>query len=264
MGDRPKRVGHCRGGQVINNQIESVSPGANAEHAIQNGAWVWSNLIQGDFSDSVINGPNVAIGNVYRNAATTSTGDVFISVWNTDDCLIIGNYAPNPTFSTAMYYSGNSTDARFVGNTRGSFDVVGTRTRWNGVIGGGPLGGVDTDAIADADVSEGDEAVSNTVDEVLVRFDGSNWKAQGTVSGTYTGDGTATQSVALGFEPEWVAIEEASGDYEILRRGMSRAVLAGSSMPGSFSLTASGFDVGNGTGDQDPNTNSETYNFAAG
>lgn len=157
-------------------------------------------------------------------------------------------------------------DPDISGNSGGDI-IAGTRTKWDGVIAGGPIGGTDlssTSGQVDNDLGVHD-GTGTLPDNVYCLWDGSNWRPLSPVTFTYTGDGTATQTVAADFQFETVQIEEADNpDIELLRRGDTRVVLSGSSMPGSFSINSDGgFDVGNGTGDQDPNTDTETYNVWA-
>lgn len=92
---------------------------------------------------------------------------------------------------------------------------------------------------------------------------GTGWKPLQPINDTYTGNGNSEQTVSLRFKPMAVVIEESSGDMEIRRRGLSRAVLAGSSMAGKFDLGTNGFTVGDDGSDADPNTDGETYNYWA-
>lgn len=77
---------------------------------------------------------------------------------------------------------------------------------------------------------------------------------------TYTGDGTATQSISLGFRPTYVVIVGSDGTvYDTHDNSEFGDGYLHTDAPGATTITADGFDVGNGTGDQDPNTDTETY-----
>lgn len=78
----------------------------------------------------------------------------------------------------------NATDVDVRSADVGSYNGGGTRDRWNGVIGGGPLGGVDLGSVTGQ--YQGDEAYADgttaTVSDVIAEWDGTAWVYPDSVS----------------------------------------------------------------------------------
>lgn len=84
----------------------------------------------------------------------------------------------------------------------------------------------------------------------------------GRVDESYTGDGTTSQQIDVGFRPRVVLVEGSDGTlYEVRDDGLS--LIDGATPSGALSINYSGFEVGDGGSDADPNTDTEAYQYVA-
>jgi len=108
------------------------------------------------------------IGQVDRAGTDT------VNFGDATSCIYIGNVTDGAT------YGANQTDCDIwpTGHRTGAVSVGGTRPRWFGVIGGGPLGGIDLSNTTGQYV--GDRAIadgtSTAAAGALARWDGSGWQ----------------------------------------------------------------------------------------
>ncbi|MFC5970060.1 right-handed parallel beta-helix repeat-containing protein [Halomarina salina] len=104
----------------------------------------------------------------------TATQNYGFRIYGANTTLIGGSASGN---GTDIQVESGATDTELWGVRYGSLTDNGTRTRWNGVIGGGPLGGTDIGSLTGA--SAGDEALADgttaTTPYTQWTFNGAEW-----------------------------------------------------------------------------------------
>lgn len=178
-----------------------------------------------------------------------------------DGAMVVGNsfgYKDGNDFATTVKITGS--DVMFTNNhVRGGADAVETGST-------GPV------YIFNNVIEEGDISLGSTIDIVRGNFgtegtetilaSPTNYDVGAPRSGTYTGDGTQNRTIQTAINPEYVVVEGSDGTkYDVHTQWGSGYQFTDPA--GELSLVDGGFEVGDGGGDANPNTDTESYTFYA-